>query len=192
MAAQSRRMTNKQAVASESHPGWAEKLARFIFSRPILFGIIVGMVFGVWNIAYSLLVPLAEDTVFALLTFYGPMFLMPAVAGFVAFRATGRWLEVIRAALTVAVVTQLVFGAANMLRVNLLLDTLRERSDWQNLVARFRNSDFESFRAYVNYDYAKQVVPKLLVVSLIGAMCGMLGGVFATFRGRRSRGPQHA
>lgn len=169
------------------------KALSLLLGSPVLFGIILGTLFGVWNLAYSLLVPLAEDTAFALLTFYGPMFLMPAVSGFVAYRATGRWLEVIKAALTVAVVTQLVFGAANMLRVNLLLDTLSQRSDWQNLVARFRNSDFESFRAYVNYDYAKQVVPKLLVVSMIGAVCGMLGGAVATlFRGRRSRGPQHA
>jgi hypothetical protein len=55
-----------------------------------LLGITLGVLFGAWNIAYSLLLPLAEDTVVALLSFYGLMFLMPGIAGFAAFRATGR------------------------------------------------------------------------------------------------------
>lgn len=108
-----------------------------VLINPVLFGVILGVLFGVWNIAYSLLFPVAEDTVFALLSFYGPMFVMPGVAGFAAFRATGQWLEAIKAAVTVGVVTQLVFGTANMLRVNLLLDTLSQRSDWQNSLRGF-------------------------------------------------------
>lgn len=159
-----------------------------VLVNPFLFGIILGVLFGAWNIAYSLLLPLAEDTVVAVFSFYGLMFLMPGIAGFAAFRATGRWLEAIKAAVTVAVVIQVVFGGANMIRVNLLLDTLTQRSDWQHLVARFRSSEFDSFRAFVNYDYAKQTAPKLAAVTLIGAVFGILGGLFATLFGRRRLG----
>src|SRR5687767_12818040 len=52
----------------------------FLIRNPVRFAIVVGIVFGVWNIAYSLLFPLAEDTAAALLGFYGPMFFMPGVA----------------------------------------------------------------------------------------------------------------
>lgn len=169
-----------------AHLWYLRQALSLVLVNPFLLGIILGVLFGAWNIAYSLLSPLAEDTVVALLSFYGLMFLMPGIAGFAAFRATGRWLEAIKAAVTVAVVIQVVFGSANMIRVNWLLDTLTQRSDWQNLVARFRSSEFDSFRAFVNYDYAKQTAPKLAAVTLIGAVLGILGGLFATlFGGRR-------
>src|SRR5688572_16169504 len=134
--------------------------------RPVAFGLAVGALFGVWNIAFSLLFPLADDTAFVLLIHYGLMFALWGVAGFATYRSTGHWFDAVKAAVIVAVVTQLVFGTANMVRVNLLLGTLGERADWQNMVARYQASEFESFRAFVNYDYAKQIVPKLAAIAI--------------------------
>jgi hypothetical protein len=37
---------------------------------------VVGLLFGSWNVLYSWLFPLADDTAIALLAFYGPMFLV--------------------------------------------------------------------------------------------------------------------
>jgi hypothetical protein len=148
--------------------------------RPVLFGVAIGALFGVWNITYSLLFPLADDTVVVLLVHYGLMFALWGLAGFAAYRSTGHWFDAVKAAVIVAVVTQLVFGAANMIRVNLLLGTLGERADWQNMVARYQASEFESFRAFVNYDYAKQILPKLAAIAIIGSMCGLLGSGIAS------------
>src|SRR5687768_12357796 len=98
-------------------------------------GLVLGVVFGAWNLVYTFLAPLAEDTVSALLSFYGPMFVMWGVVGFAAHRRTGRFVDSLKAGMTVGAVTIAVFCAANLLRVNLFLETISQRSDWRNVLA---------------------------------------------------------
>jgi hypothetical protein len=45
-----------------------------IAHRPLHFGFLIGILFGSWNVLYSWLFPLADDTPTALLAFYGPIF----------------------------------------------------------------------------------------------------------------------
>jgi len=59
----------------------------------------------------------------------------------------------------------------------LSLDPIVRRPDWQNMVARYPESGFESFRAYVNYIYLTGAPFKILVASMIGALSGFVGGV---------------
>jgi hypothetical protein len=151
------------------------------FSRaphePVLLGICIGIVFGVWNLVYSLLHPLAEDTAVALLLFYGPMFLTWGAAGFIAFADSHRLRRSIRSGSIVALVTFAVFTVFVGVRDNLLLDQLTARSDWQNLMTRFRAGTFASLRLYVNYIGITGAPFKLLVATAIGAVMGLLGGV---------------
>jgi hypothetical protein len=86
---------------------------------------------------------------------------------------------------TVAFVTFVVFNLAVILRVNLFLDTLRLRPDWQNLVLRFQTSGFDSLRAYANYTYVTGAPFKILVASTIGAGTGLIGGFFGSVGGRQ-------
>ena len=53
-------------------------------------------------------------------------------------------------------------------RVNLSLDVMSQRPDWRNLVARFEESGFDSFRLFVNYVYITGTPFKLAVASAIG------------------------
>lgn len=150
-------------------------------------GLVLGVVFGAWNLVFTFLAPLAEDTVLALSTFYGPMFVMWGAVGFAARRRTGKFVDAIKAGMIVGAVTIAVFCFANLLRVNLFLETISQRSDWRNLLVNFESSDFDSLRAYVNYHFAAQFVQKLVAGILIGALSGMIGGVVARFS--RPRGP---
>lgn len=139
----------------------------------------VGLVFGLVNLALSWLYPLADDTPVALLRFYGPMFLVWAFASFRASRRSGRLWSGVSTGLTVAFATFLVYDVLILLRVNLFLDELTGRDDWQSMMARFRASDLDSLRLFVNLDYLKQAPLKLGVSCAIGALMGALGGSMA-------------
>jgi hypothetical protein len=154
---------------------------------PILLGLIVGAGFGLWNLIATRLDPLAEDTPIALLAFYGPMFAIWSLAGFGASRRTGRLLDAVKVGATVACVTFVVFDFTAIIRVNLFLDTISQRADWQNLMARFQTSGFDSLRLYANYVYASGAAFKILVASIIGAGTGLIGG-FLGLLGRRELG----
>jgi hypothetical protein len=154
---------------------------------PVLLGLFVGAGFGLWNLITTRLDPLAEDTPIALLIFYGPMFAIWGLAGFAASRRTGRLLDGVRVGATVALVTFVVYTLTQFVRVNLFLDTISQRSDWQNLVAKFQSSGDESLRWYVNYVGLVGAPFKILVASIIGAATGLIGGVLGSL-GRRDTG----
>ena len=143
----------------------------------VLIGVLLGAGFGVWNLLSSLLDPLAEDTIPALLLFYGPMFATWGATAFAASRRTGRVTDGIKAGATVAFVSFFVFDLAVILRVNLFLGFLTERLDWQNLMLRFHASEFESLRMFINYHYVTQAPFKILVATTIGAITGVIGGL---------------
>jgi hypothetical protein len=147
--------------------------------------VLVGAGFGLWNLIVTWLDPLAEDTPVALLIFYGPMFAIWGLAGFAASRRTGRLLDGVRVGATVAFVTFVVYVLMQFVRVNVFLDILTRRSDWQNLMARFQNSGYESLRRYVNYVGLTGAPFKILVASIIGAGMGLVGGVLGSL-GRRA------
>ena len=146
----------------------------------VLRGVLIGVGFGVWNLLSSLFAPLAEDTIPALLMFYGPMFTIWGVTGFAASRKTGRVVDGIKAAAMVAFVTFVIFDLAVILRVNLFLDSLTDRLDWQNLMSRFQTSGSESLRTFVNYHYVTQAPFKIFVATVIGVSTGVIGGLLGS------------
>jgi hypothetical protein len=152
--------------------------------RFVILGLVVGAGFGLWDLIVTLLTPLAEDDPSALLLFYGPMFAIWGLAGFVAARRTGRIADGVQVAAIVAFVSFVVFDVAAIVRVNMFLEALSHRSDWQNLLVRYQASGFQSLRAYANYEYITGSPFKLLVATLIGGATGLVGGLFG-WLGRR-------
>ena len=142
----------------------------------IILGLLLGIGFGIWNLIISLLDPLTEDTIAALLAFYGPMFAIWGLTAFVSARKTGRVVDGIKAGALVAFITFVVFDVMVILRVNIFLDALTGRLDWQNLMRQFQASEFESFRAFINYHYVTQSPFKIFVATVIGAVTGIIGG----------------
>ena len=158
---------------------------RLTIGDSVRLGALLGVAFGAWNLAASWRDPLADDSVGALLTFYGPMFAAWGVAGFVATRRSGRIREGLKVGATVAFATFVVFALANLLRVNLFLDAIRDRADWRNVIERFHASGANSLRSFVNYDFVTGMPFKVLVASAIGAVTGSVGGLVAIV-GRRA------
>jgi hypothetical protein len=152
----------------------------------VIAGVVLGVAFGTWNVIATRLDPLAEDTVGALLLFYGPMFTLWGIAGFRASRRTGHLLDGVRSATIVAFVTFAVFVVANLMRVNLFLDAIRQRADWQSLLLRFQQSGFESLRTYANYEYLRGAPLKIAVATFIDGMCGLVGSAIGIFRRTQS------
>lgn len=142
-------------------------------------GAILGVIFGACNIVFSWLYPLSDDTIAALLRFYGPMFAAWAFAAFRAARRDGRVGSGLATGAVIALATFFVFGLMNLLRVNLFLYDLTARADWQRMMAVFRASGFESLRTFILVEFVKELPLKLAVAAGIGAIVGLLGGSIA-------------
>ena len=143
----------------------------------LVLGIIVGLTFGAMDLIVTWLFPLADDTPGALLTFYGPMFVLWTLAAFRATRRSGRFLSGVTTGMLVAFATFVVFDLMVILRVNLFLSDITGRADWRNMMWRFQASGFDSLRAFVNVDYIKGAPLKIGVASAIGAFMGVVGGI---------------
>ena len=143
----------------------------------LVLGIIIGLTFGAMNLIVTWLFPLADDTPDALLTFYGPMFVLWTLAAFRATRRRGRFLSGVTTGMLVAFATFVVFDLMVILRVNLFLREITGRADWRNMMWRFQVSGFDSLRTFVNVDYIKGAPLKIGVASAIGACMGVVGGI---------------
>jgi hypothetical protein len=153
----------------------------------VTLGLALGLVFSVWNLVVTSLMPLVDDSPLALAGFYGPMFQMWGLAGWMAARRTGHLAAAVKTGATVAFVTFVVFDAALILRVNLFLEIIKHRDDWQNMVASFPASGFASFRGYVNYVYITGSPLTILIGTVIGTGCGLIGGLVAALAPQRGR-----
>lgn len=150
--------------------------------RPLLLGFALGLAFGIVDVLFTWVDPLSDDRMPALLRFYGPMFFMWAFASFRAARRSGRLAVGITAGCLVAFGTFSVFCALNLLRVNLFVAELTARSDWQNMMQRFRASEFDSLRSFVNFEYLKGAPFKIGMASVIGTAMGLVGGALGRLR----------
>jgi len=148
-------------------------------TRPVTFGAVLGTLLGGGILVSTLVAPLADDTPVLVATMFGVVFLALAVPGFAARRRGGHFVDALQAGGVAGTITFTLFLLLGILRVNLFLDVIRNRSDWQNLVADYAHSDFQSLRGYANFVYAKQIVAFAVVGVVAGAISGSLGGLLA-------------
>jgi hypothetical protein len=152
------------------------------YRSSLRLGLLVGLIFGTVNLVFSWLFPLEDDTIVALLRFYGPMFFIWAFASFRAAQRDGQLLSGVTTGVVVAFATFCVFDLLNILRVNLFLNELTGRADWQSIIARFGASGSSNFRAFVTLDYLKGAPFKIGAASAIGAVMGAIGGSLGWLR----------
>lgn len=161
--------------------------------QSLIHGLIAGLVFGCADLLLTWLNPIEDDTPLVLLRFYGPMFLFWSVVAFTATRSTGQLRSGVAAATIAAFGTFAVFIALNFVRVNLFLDDLTSRADWQNMMVRFRAAGTEDLRLFINLDYLRGTPFKIAAATGFGAACGVVGGTLAWLtRGRANPRPTAA
>jgi hypothetical protein len=142
---------------------------------PVRFGIVLGFAVGIANLLHTMLWPLAEDSAAAVLTFYGPVFLLWALSGFLAARLTERWLSGVWTAIVLAFVTALIYDAIVILRVNLFLEDLTQRTDWQRWMREYEASGSSSLRTFINFAYLKDMPLKVAFETGFGVVMGVIG-----------------
>ncbi|SRR6266540_638299 len=150
---------------------------RRLSENPLLLGLVVGLVFGSVDLLLTWLYPVEDDSPGVLLRFYGPMFLVWIVVSFRVARGTGRLSSGVVAGMTVAFATFCAFVLLNFLRVNLFLNQLTDRPDWQNMMMRFREGGSGRLRLFVNLDYIKGTPFKIGAATAVGAAMGTFGGL---------------
>jgi hypothetical protein len=69
--------------------------------------------------------------------------------------------------------------------VNLFFAKLTGQADRQNMMQRFRASEFDSLRLFLNVDYLKGAPFKVGVASVIGAVMGGVGGTISRLKSAR-------
>jgi hypothetical protein len=148
-------------------------------ARYALVGAALGLVLGTWNLVSFWLNPL-DDSVGGMLVVYGPMFVAWLLVGVVAARSGAGLGGAVKAGAVTGFATFAVFWLANVIRVNLFLDLLRDWPGWETVVARYRVSGFESFRAFTNYEYLLDAPLKLSVPTVLGATLALIGGLVTT------------
>lgn len=153
--------------------------------RPLLVGLVLGLIFGIVDLLLTWVAPLSDDSIPALLRFYGPMFFSWALVSFRSVRRSGRLSTGVTAGVVVAFGTFCMFYVLNLLRVNLFLAELTGRADWQSMMERFRASEFDSLRVFVNVEYLKGAPFKIGVASVIGVPMGLVGGTIGRFNSAR-------
>ena len=91
----------------------------------------------------------------------------------------------VAAGMIMAFATFAVFVVLNFIRVNLFLNELTSRADWQSMMMRFRSAGAEHLRLFVNLDYLRGTPFKIAAATGFGAAFGVLGGALGWLtRGR--------
>ena len=146
------------------------------FVSPLKVGLAIGIAAGTLNLVDTAIEPLADDTAGTMLFWFGLLLFIWLLIGFRAAQRTQRFRVALIAVMLVGTATIVVFHLAAIVRVNLFLEHIRYRDDWQNLVARFQASGFTSLRAYANYTYISGTPIALALGAMAGAVSGALGG----------------
>lgn len=144
--------------------------------RSLGTGLIVGCVFGLLNLSWTWMRPLADESPIILLGFYGSMFIFWTLVAFRHARRAERMRVGVAAGAAIAVGTLTTFSALNFVRVNVFLDQLVGRADWQRLVETFQRSGSTSLRAFVNLVYLRGEPVVIGLAVVIGSAVGLMAG----------------
>lgn len=139
---------------------------------PSMIGLAIGAALGVWNLIGTALWPLADDDALAMLRWIVALAVMWGAAVVILTRGTRRPAHAVMVGAVLGAATMLVFDATAIVRVNVFLDAIRHREDWQNLMARYQQSGFRSLRAYANYEYAALTPMVIALGTIAGAITG--------------------
>jgi len=144
---------------------------------PLMIGLAIGTGLGILNLVETARSPLADDDAGAMLLWVVALLGVWSVAACVATWRSERFVDAVKAGTIVGVMTIFAFHVASIVRVNMFLDLIRHRGDWQNLVARFNGSGFRSLRTYANYEYVKGTPMAIALGAIAGSISGAIGGV---------------
>jgi hypothetical protein len=146
------------------------------FVTPVAWGVAIGIVAGGWNLISTAIAPLDEDTAFATMLALGVLLVVWVLATSAAGQRSRGLRDTITGGVLMGVATVAIFHLAGIIRVNVFIEQIRDRDDWQNLVARFHASNFHDLRAYATYEYVKMTPMLLAFGAIAGGISGAVSG----------------
>ncbi len=146
----------------------------------LAIGLAIGTVLGMMNLIDTARHPLADDDAGTMLAWLVALLLIWSAAAVAVTWRTRRVSDAVKVGAILGIATIVMFHAASIVRVNLFLDAIRHRGDWQNLVARYNQSGFRSIRAYANYEYATMTPMVIALGAIAGSISGVVGGLVNT------------
>ena len=149
---------------------------------PLMIGLAIGTILGLMTLVDTASQPLADDDARTMLAWLVTLLAMWSAAVVAITWRTGRLGDAVKVGTILGVATIVMFHAASIVRVNLFIDAIRHRGDWQNLVARYNQSGFRSLRAYANYEYATMTPMVIALGAIAGSISGMVGGLVNAVR----------
>lgn len=149
---------------------------------PTLIGLTMGAAMGLVMLADTVRQPLADDEAGTMLGWAVAVLVIWTLAAAVVTWRTERVADAVKVGVILGVATLLVFHIAALVRVNLFLDVIQHRNDWQNLVVRYHESGFQSLRAYANYEYVRGTPMIIGLGALGGSLSGAMGALVKTAR----------
>lgn len=156
----------------------AKDWRRFVVSlSPLTVGLVFGGVLAVANLVDTAIEPLADDSAPRVLSMALLVLASWVALTFLVARRVASLRQAVMAGVFICVGTLVMFALGNTIRVNLFLDQIQYRDDWRNLMARFRESDYTSLRAFVNHDYLRPMLGTIVVGGAIGALIGAGAGL---------------
>ena len=144
---------------------------------PLMIGVAIGALLGIMNLLDTARQPLGDDDGGTMLAWLLAVLTIWSAATVAVTWRTRRVSDAVKVGTIVGVATIVVFHTAAIVRVNLFLDAIRPREDWQNLVSRYNQSGFHSLRAYANYEYATMTPMLIALGAIAGSISGALGGL---------------
>jgi hypothetical protein len=149
---------------------------------PVMTGLAIGTILGIMNLVDTARQPLADDDAGTMRAWLATLLALWSAAAVAFTWRTRRVVDAVKVGTIVGVATIVMFHAASIVRVNLFLDIIRHREDWQNVVARYNQSGFRSLRAYANYEYATMTPMVIVLDAIAGSISGIVGGLVNTVR----------
>lgn len=151
------------------------------FISPATWGFAIGLAAGGLSLISTAVAPLADDTEGTVGLWFGGLLVLWGLVGFSAARRRHSFRDAVTAAAIAGLVTMIVFDVATIVRANVFLDEIRDRADWQNLIARFQASGAHSLRLYATREYIVMTPIILAIGACAGAVSGVMGGAVSGF-----------
>jgi hypothetical protein len=162
------------------------------FLDGVSFGVALGLLLSAWMVMGTLVFLLDESwthstgkvltALYHPLTFNTPLeyaamlcalYLLPGIPGFLSRRHSGRLMDAIKAGALASALVFTLTAVAGDIRMNIVLEIIKRRPEWQAALLTFANAD--TLMAQANYYYAVHVPARLLFGAALGALAGAIG-----------------
>ena len=156
-----------------------KQIAGFVWRAtwlPLMLGLVLGSGLGILNLFETARRPLADDDGGAMLLWALAVSGAWSVAACATTWRTRRFVDAVKAGLLLGTMTIFAFHVASIVRVNMFLDLIRDRGDWQNLVARFHER-IPQPAGLRDHEYVKMTPFVMMFGAVLGSISGAIGGV---------------